>query len=196
MEKLKETQRGVFSYDSSSGEGLPDVGFSNRFVCHIGYFSAPRAAVVPGRSAAMVSSNGDPFSSVPTFSTAESVQYLRESLEILVEGILLLLKEYGIPWLPPAGYLRMYEAFLKECYLWFPLPSILCEYCARQGIAISQLTLSAVHTIVGFLVILWELGRGKGPLLIEATTTFRPASRKPGRLNLDAIPRIISTSTH
>ncbi|KFK23524.1 hypothetical protein AALP_AAs50766U000100, partial [Arabis alpina] len=43
--------------------------------------------------------------------------------------------------------------------LWFPIPRVLLEYCARRRVSISQLTPAAIRNVCGILIMAAELGR-------------------------------------
>ncbi|KFK33831.1 hypothetical protein AALP_AA5G065700 [Arabis alpina] len=75
-------------------------------------------------------------------------------------GIRILIpKKKERPWSPPDGFMCLYESFFRYGGLWFPIPRILLEYCARRRISISQLTPAAIRNVCGILIMAAELGR-------------------------------------
>ncbi|KFK31037.1 hypothetical protein AALP_AA6G059700 [Arabis alpina] len=52
------------------------------------------------------------------------------------------------PWNPPEGYMCVYECFIKNGWLCFPIPKLLLQYCHRRRIAISQLTHGSILAVM------------------------------------------------
>ncbi|KFK34294.1 hypothetical protein AALP_AA5G126600 [Arabis alpina] len=75
-----------------------------------------------------------------TLSSVESLDKLRSEFEIPNEV------EFGLPRSfdraddPPPGYFTMYENSIEECFLTFPIPSVILEYFWRHKIALAQAT--------------------------------------------------------
>ncbi|KAG7556948.1 hypothetical protein ISN44_As11g029490 [Arabidopsis suecica] len=56
------------------------------------------------------------------------------------------------PWNPPRGYICLYEAYFRQCRLWFSIPSLLIGYIHHHKLAISQLKPVAICNFVAALV--------------------------------------------
>ncbi|KFK31311.1 hypothetical protein AALP_AA6G096300 [Arabis alpina] len=107
-------------------------------------------------------------------------------------GIRILIpKKKERPWSPPDGFMCLYESFFRYGGLWFPIPRILLEYCARRRISISQLTPAAIRNVCGILIMAVELGRAISRRqldeivqlgCLDATGRFYVASRPRCRL--------------
>ncbi|KFK23337.1 hypothetical protein AALP_AAs59033U000100, partial [Arabis alpina] len=75
-------------------------------------------------------------------------------------GIRILIPEESErPWLPPEGFMCLYESFFSHGGLWFPVPRVILEYCAERRLSISQLTPAAFRNICAILIMAAELGR-------------------------------------
>ncbi|KFK34295.1 hypothetical protein AALP_AA5G126600 [Arabis alpina] len=87
-----------------------------------------------------------------TLSSVESLDKLRSEFEIPNEV------EFGLPRSfdraddPPPGYFTMYENSIEECFLTFPIPSVILEYFWRHKIALAQATPRGIRHLVGLLV--------------------------------------------
>ncbi|KFK29913.1 hypothetical protein AALP_AA7G194700 [Arabis alpina] len=62
------------------------------------------------------------------------------------------------PWSPPPGYMCVYESFIKNGGLCFPVPRLLLQYCHRRRIALSQLTHGSMRTMMDVVVFAAEYG--------------------------------------
>ncbi|OAO96276.1 hypothetical protein AXX17_AT5G47120 [Arabidopsis thaliana] len=63
------------------------------------------------------------------------------------------------PWTTPEGYMCVYEKFLTECGLSFPIPIFLLGFVARRKMALSQLTVAAIRYAVGLIRLAHTFGR-------------------------------------
>ncbi|KFK40882.1 hypothetical protein AALP_AA2G054600 [Arabis alpina] len=57
------------------------------------------------------------------------------------------------PWSPPSGYICVYECFIKNGGLCFPVPRLLLQYCHRRRIPLSQLTHGSMRTMMVVVVL-------------------------------------------
>ncbi|KFK24473.1 hypothetical protein AALP_AAs67063U000100 [Arabis alpina] len=62
------------------------------------------------------------------------------------------------PWSPPPGYMCVFECFIKNGGLCFPVPRLLLQYCNRRQIALSQLTHGSMRTMMAVVVLAAEYG--------------------------------------
>ncbi|VYS68601.1 unnamed protein product [Arabidopsis thaliana] len=62
------------------------------------------------------------------------------------------------PWTTPEGYMCIYEKFLTECGLSFPIPIFLLGFVARRKMALSQLTVAAIRYAVGLIRLAEQCG--------------------------------------
>jgi len=62
------------------------------------------------------------------------------------------------PWTTPEGYMCVYEKFLTECGLSFPIPIFLLGFVARRKMALSQLTVAAIRYAVGLIRLAEQCG--------------------------------------
>ncbi|KAL9293329.1 hypothetical protein AtEden1_Chr3g0191821 [Arabidopsis thaliana] len=62
------------------------------------------------------------------------------------------------PWTTPVGYMCVYEKFLTECGLSFPIPIFLLGFVARRKMALSQLTVAAIRYAVGLIRLAEQCG--------------------------------------
>lgn len=58
----------------------------------------------------------------------------------------------------------------------FSLPSILLKYGDRSYIVISHVTPSGIHTIIGLLVLSFEVGQEMDPPMLVAMIAFKSVS--------------------
>ncbi|KFK22217.1 hypothetical protein AALP_AAs45693U000100 [Arabis alpina] len=83
---------------------------------------------------------GNPDPPGSTLCSAESLDKLRTEFEVPNEV------EFSVPRSsdraddPPPGYFTMYENSLEECFLTFPIPSVILDYFWRHRIALAQAT--------------------------------------------------------
>ncbi|KFK44319.1 hypothetical protein AALP_AA1G242700 [Arabis alpina] len=83
---------------------------------------------------------GNPDPPGSTLCSAESLDKLRTEFEVPSEI------EFSVPRSsdraddPPPGYFTMYENSLEECFLTFPIPSVILDYFWRYKIALAQAT--------------------------------------------------------
>ncbi|CAE6126494.1 unnamed protein product [Arabidopsis arenosa] len=77
------------------------------------------------------------------------------------------------PWNPPRGYICLYEAYFRQCRLWFSIPSLLIGYIHRHKLAISQLTPAAICNFVVALVFGAEEGYRVNVDFFEELTTLK-----------------------
>ncbi|CAC01882.1 putative protein [Arabidopsis thaliana] len=83
------------------------------------------------------------------------------------------------PWNPPRGYVCMYEAYFRQCHLWFPIPSLIISFLNRRRMAFSQLTPAAICSFVAALTFGAEEGYLVNVRCFEEMTTLK-AIRSPG----------------
>nr|AAQ82842.1 At4g20730 [Arabidopsis thaliana]BAD44112.1 putative protein [Arabidopsis thaliana] len=83
------------------------------------------------------------------------------------------------PWNPPRGYVCMYEAYFRQCHLWFPIPSLIISFLNRRHMAFSQLTPAAICNFVAALTFGAEEGYLVNVRCFEEMTTLK-AIRSPG----------------
>ncbi|KFK22418.1 hypothetical protein AALP_AAs74289U000100, partial [Arabis alpina] len=62
------------------------------------------------------------------------------------------------PWSPPSGYMCVYECFIKNGGLCFPIPRLLLQYCHRRRISLSQLTHGSIRAMMAVVVLAAEHG--------------------------------------
>lgn len=67
-------------------------------------------------------------------------------------------------------------ALEKVLPLFFFLPSILLKYGDRSYIVISHVTPSGIHTIIGLLVLSFEVGQEMDPPMLVAMIAFKSVS--------------------
>ncbi|KFK43904.1 hypothetical protein AALP_AA1G189100 [Arabis alpina] len=60
------------------------------------------------------------------------------------------------PWSPPLGYMCVYECFIKNGGLCFPIPRLLLQYCHRRRISLSQLTHGSIRAMMAVVVLAAE----------------------------------------
>ncbi|KFK23489.1 hypothetical protein AALP_AAs47921U000100, partial [Arabis alpina] len=95
---------------------------------------------------------GNPDPSGSTLCSEESLDKLRIDFEVPDEV------EFSVPRSsdrandPPLGYFTMYENSLEECFLTFPIPSVILDYFWRNKIALAQATPRGIRHLVGILV--------------------------------------------
>ncbi|KAL0836573.1 hypothetical protein Bca101_088462 [Brassica carinata] len=62
------------------------------------------------------------------------------------------------PWTVPDGWPCIYDFWITEYHLWFPLPRLLLAYCDDHLIALAQLTPAAIQNIVVALFTAADIG--------------------------------------
>ncbi|KFK32430.1 hypothetical protein AALP_AA6G240800 [Arabis alpina] len=91
------------------------------------------------------------------------------------EGIVIRYPEtYDRPWSPPSGYMCVYECFIKNGGLCFPIPRLLLKYCHRRRIAISQLTHGSIRAMMAVVVLDAERGGVVNLDEFEEISSFSP----------------------
>ncbi|KFK23223.1 hypothetical protein AALP_AAs64694U000100 [Arabis alpina] len=83
---------------------------------------------------------GNPDPPGSTLSSVESLDKLRSEFEIPNEVDFGLPRSFDRADDPPPGYFTMYENSIEECFLTFPIPSVILEYFWRHKIALAQAT--------------------------------------------------------
>ncbi|KFK44495.1 hypothetical protein AALP_AA1G264600 [Arabis alpina] len=78
------------------------------------------------------------------------------------------------PWSPPSGYMCMYECFIKNGGLCFPIPRLLLQYYHRRRISLSQLTHGSIRTMMAVVVLAAEHGGIVNLDEFEEISSFSP----------------------
>ncbi|KFK24326.1 hypothetical protein AALP_AAs39112U000100 [Arabis alpina] len=78
------------------------------------------------------------------------------------------------PWSPPSGYMCVYECFIKNGGLCFPIPRLLLQYCHRHRISLSQLTHGLIRTMMAVVVLAAEHGGIVNLDEFEEISSFSP----------------------
>ncbi|KFK26622.1 hypothetical protein AALP_AA8G272800 [Arabis alpina] len=78
------------------------------------------------------------------------------------------------PWSPPSGYMCVYECFIKNGGLCFPIPRLLLQYCHRRRISLSQLTHGSIRAMMAVVVLAAEHGGVVNLDEFEEISSFSP----------------------
>lgn len=85
------------------------------------------------------------------------------------------------PWSPPEGFIFLYESFFTASGLWFPLPTVLVDYCLYRKIVISQLNHAAICNFVSVLALSAEAGLDIDRRFFEEMSSFKRCKDDSGR---------------
>ncbi|KFK43674.1 hypothetical protein AALP_AA1G158300 [Arabis alpina] len=78
------------------------------------------------------------------------------------------------PWSPPSGFMCVYECFIKNGGLCFPIPRLLLQYCHRRRISLSQLTHGSIRAMMAVVVLAAEHGGVVNLDEFEEISSFSP----------------------
>ncbi|KFK23364.1 hypothetical protein AALP_AAs72841U000100 [Arabis alpina] len=95
---------------------------------------------------------GNPDPPGSTLCSAESLDKLRTEFEVPNEVEFSLPRSSDRANDPPRGYFTMYENSIEECFLTFPIPSVILDYFWKHKIALAQATPRGIRHLVGILV--------------------------------------------
>ncbi|CAE6126451.1 unnamed protein product [Arabidopsis arenosa] len=117
---------------------------------------------------------------VPTLSTEESVNGMLNSCGLANFGITFIIpRPADRPCNPPRDYICLYEAYFRQCHMWFPIPTLLISFIHHRHLAILQLTPAAICNFVGALTFGAEGGYQVNLRCFEEMTMLK-AGRSPG----------------